>query len=118
MTLLIFLSESASPASRSFTLPACQLLTNVWNVSWYAGPEADGGVVDELEFAKMSRNTLKSGSPCSVGSARDAVVVGMFLIRLASLLIALSSVVRYLISSQAASGFLAFLEMPTMLPVT
>jgi hypothetical protein len=29
-----------------------------------------------------------------------------------------SSVVRYLMSSQAASGFLAFFEMPMMLPVT
>src|SRR3954447_5323922 len=66
----------------------------------------------------MPRKTLKSGSALSVGSASAVVVVGTFLIRLASFVTALSSVVRHLISSQAASGLLAFLEMPMTFPVT
>src|SRR4051794_25527245 len=118
MTLLTFLSASARPASRLATLPACHWVTNWLKVSWYAGPDDDGGVMAEFLLAKMSRNTLKFGSDCTVGSASDAVVVGTFFRRLASLTIALSSVVRYLMSAQAASGFLAFFEMPRMLPVT
>src|SRR3954465_6253800 len=66
----------------------------------------------------MSRNTLKFGSGEGVGSASALFVVGTFLIRLPSFATAASLVVKYLISAQAASGFLAFLEMPTMLPVT
>jgi hypothetical protein len=41
------LSASASPASRFFTLPDCQFVANVWNVSWYAGPEREQVLVAE-----------------------------------------------------------------------
>ncbi len=45
------------------------------------------------------------------------MVVGMFLIPLASFTTALVSVVRYLMNSQAASGFFELREMPMTLPV-
>src|SRR4051812_10337913 len=118
MTLLIFWSASARPASRSLIFPDWTFSRICPKVSWYAGPDEVGGVVDEFGLLKMSMNVLKSASLFSVGSASAFVVVGTFLSSPASLTIAWSFVVRYLISSQAASGFLAFLLIPRMLPVT
>src|SRR5262245_10663467 len=116
-TLLTCLSTSDSPAVRSGTLPDCHLSTNWPNVSWYAGPAADAGVVELFGKLKMSRNVLNSGSIWSCGEASASVVVGTFLMPLASLTRAPVSVVRYLISAQAASGFFEFFETPITLPV-
>src|ERR1700755_1774378 len=112
------LSTPARPAFRSGAPPVCQVSQNFWNVSWYAGPAEDGGVVDVFGLLKMSMNVLKSLSSFRSGEASAVLVDGMFLRLLASFTIALVSVVRYLMSSHAASGFLAVLEMPMTLPVT
>jgi hypothetical protein len=75
-------------------------------------------VVVVLELLKMSMKVLKSASSFRSGEARASLVDGMFFRLLASLTMTFVSVVRYLISSHAASGFLAVFEMPMTLPVT
>src|SRR5690349_8615743 len=106
------------PFARFGTLPACHCRQKFWKVSWYAGPAADGGVVADFGLLKMSMNVLNSGSSCRSFDASASFVVGMFFSVLASLTIAAVFVVRYLMSSHAASGFLALREMPMTLPVT
>src|SRR5829696_9438894 len=88
-------------------------------VSSRAGPIAVDGMCTLFGFLNMSMKTLNSGSlASSPGLASASVVVGTFLIRLASLTMAPVSVDRYRTRAQAASGFLAVLDTPRMLPVT
>ena len=113
------MSTSARPAFRSGALPACHLARNWLKVSSTAVPTAVAGMVELPGFLKMSRKTLNCGSAfSSVAAAIASVVVGTFLMPMASFATALGSVVRYLVRAQAASGFLADLVTPMMFPVT
>src|SRR5437588_854781 len=72
------LSRSPSPAERSFTLPACHLVTNVCTRFVYEAPEAMIGEVDDFGFAKIFRKVEKCVSGISSFECVDADVDGTF----------------------------------------
>src|SRR6476659_1434453 len=67
------LSRSLRPAGRSFTLPACHFVTNVWTRFVSEAPDAMIGDVPDLGFAKIFKNGAKCASGMSSFECVDAV---------------------------------------------
>src|SRR6478735_4129894 len=96
---------------RSATSPCCHLAVWVPKIVWYSAPMALGGVVEDVGYSKMSRNVWNCGVTSRSGEAIASWLVGACYRPLDSWAGAAVSVVRYLISAEAAAGFFEPLPM-------